>query len=68
MFESELILNGSIPQLIAMKLYAGGYKSKAEIVELLRRNPEIDIAQLRSACKRYRLHGLYEQTQEASLL
>lgn len=28
-----------LPHLVAMKLYAGGLKSKADIVELLRRNP-----------------------------
>lgn len=54
-----------IPQLIAMKLYAGGYKSKADIVELLRRNPEIDTAQLKTVCKRYRLRGLDELINEA---
>ena len=49
-----------IPQLIALKLYAGGYKSKADIVELLSRNPEVDLAGLRALCNRYRLAGLDE--------
>ncbi len=49
-----------IPQLIALKLYAGGYKSKADIVELLSRNPEIDLAQIRATCRRYRISGLEE--------
>ncbi len=47
-----------IPQLIATKLYAGGYKSKADIVELLLRNPDLDLAEVKAACKRYRLRGL----------
>ncbi len=47
-----------LPQLVALKLYAGGLKSKADIVELLRRNPDADIDTIRAVCKRYRLHGL----------
>ena len=49
-----------IPQLIALKLYAGGYKSKADIVELLARNPDLDLSETRAACNRYRLSGLEE--------
>ncbi len=54
-----------IPQLIALKLYAGGYKSKADIVELLLRNPELDLDEIRSVCRRYRLAGLDELIAEA---
>jgi hypothetical protein len=49
-----------LPQLVALKLYAGGLKSKADILELLRRNPDADIDSIRAACKRYRLRGLEE--------
>lgn len=49
-----------IPQLIALKLYAGGYKSKADIVELLARNPDLDLGEIRAVCNRYRLAGLDE--------
>ena len=31
-----------IPLLIALKLYAGGHKSKADIIELLVRNPDLE--------------------------
>ena len=55
-----------IPQLIALKLYAGGYKSKADIVELLTCNPDLDLDEVRSVCKRYRLAGLEELIAEAS--
>jgi len=55
-----------IPQLIALKLYAGGYKSKADIIELLSRNPEVDLAEIREVCHRYRLPGLDELISEAS--
>ncbi len=47
-----------IPQLVALKLYAGGWKSNADILELLRRNPETDLEILRKTCRGYRLHGL----------
>ncbi len=47
-----------LPHLIALKLYAGGHKSKADIVELLARNPDADIDEIRSLCERYRLPGL----------
>lgn len=41
--------------LIALKLYAGGDRSKKDIQELLKRNPDADLEQIRSLCKRYRL-------------
>jgi hypothetical protein len=47
-----------IPQLVALKLYAGGWKSHADIVELLRRNPEVSADLLRETCRKYRLRGL----------
>lgn len=46
-----------LPQLIAMKLYAGGWKSMSDIVELLRRNPEADLTEIGGICRKYRLHG-----------
>lgn len=47
-----------IAQLVALKLYAGGSGSKADIIELLRRNPEADLDAIRETCQRYRLRGL----------
>lgn len=47
-----------IAQLVALKLYAGGPRSKADIFELLRRNPEVDLDAVRATCRRYRLDGL----------
>jgi hypothetical protein len=47
-----------IPQLVALKLYAGGSQSKADIVELLRRNPDCDLEEIKQTCARYRLRGL----------
>ena len=54
-----------LPQLIALKLYAGGLKSKADIVELLRRNPDADLTAIRAVCRRYRLRGLEALIREA---
>ena len=56
-----------IPHLIALKLYAGGHKSKADIVELLVRNPDIDLDEVRALCRRYRLRGLEELIAEACI-
>ena len=47
-----------LPQLVALKLYAGGLKSKADILELLKRNPDTDLKEISDVCKRYRLQGL----------
>ena len=49
-----------IPQLIALKLYAGGHKSKADIIELLVRNPDLELDEVRSVCARYGLGGMEE--------
>ena len=46
-----------IAQLVALKLYAGGLKSLADIVELLLRNPEVDLQEIGATCRRYRLRG-----------
>lgn len=47
-----------IPQLIALKLYAGGHKAKADIIELLKRNPELERDHITQVMKRYRLRGM----------
>jgi hypothetical protein len=54
-----------LPHLIALKLYAGGYKSKADIVELLIRNPELHLDEVRAVCARYQLEGVDELITEA---
>lgn len=62
----SLLRLAPIPQLIALKLYAGGYKAKADIVELLACNPDLDLAAVRAVCARYNLSGLEELIAEAS--
>lgn len=56
-----------LPHLIALKLYAGGHKSQADIVELLERNPGLDLDAVRELCSKYRLRGLEELIEEADL-
>jgi hypothetical protein len=53
-----------IAQLVAMKLYAGGSGSKSDMIEMLRRNPEVDLEMIRETCRRYRLRGLDAVLQE----
>lgn len=54
-----------LPHLIALKLYAGGTKSKADILELLLRNPDLDLTSVQDLCRSYRLSGLDELIAEA---
>jgi|LakMenEpi03Aug12_release.lakeMendotaPanAssembly.Ray.scaffolds.fasta_scaffold207081_2 hypothetical protein len=55
-----------LPHLVALKLYAGGVKSRADIVELLARNPDADLAAIRNLCQGWRLRGLEPLIDEAA--
>lgn len=55
-----------LPHLVALKLYAGGMKSRADIVELLARNPDADLAAVRELCRSWRLRGLESLIDEAT--
>lgn len=44
-----------LPHLIVFKLYAGGRKSALDILELLDRNPELDLDEVRALCRHYRM-------------
>jgi hypothetical protein len=55
-----------LPHLVALKLYAGGTKSRADIVELLSRNPDADMAAIRALCQGLRLRGLDPLIEEAT--
>lgn len=54
-----------LPHLVALKLYAGGMKSRADIVEVLVRNPTADTAAIRDLCLQWRLGGLDPLIEEA---
>lgn len=45
----------SLPHLVVFKLYAGGQQSKLDVLELLSRNPQVDLNALRELCRRFRL-------------
>ena len=56
-----------LPHLIALKLYAGGTKSKADILELFARNPDLKLSVVKKVCSPYRLRGLNALIREAGL-
>jgi len=43
----------TLAHLIALKLYAGSRRDQADVVEVLRRNPEVDLASVREVCARH---------------
>lgn len=45
-----------LPHLIALKLYAGGARSRDDVRALLANNPDADLDEIREHCQRYRLH------------
>jgi hypothetical protein len=46
-----------LPHLVALKLYAGGYKSQLDVLALLERNPRIDREEIAGVCERFGLGG-----------
>lgn len=51
-----------LPHLVALKLYAGGLKSRVDVVELLRRNPGVDLRPVREVSERF---GFTKELEEA---
>jgi hypothetical protein len=45
----------TLPHLVALKLYAGGARSRNDVIELLERNQPVDLEKIRAVCAR---HGL----------
>jgi hypothetical protein len=62
--EDSLLKIIPLPQLVALKLYAGGFKSKADIVEVLSINPAADLDEIETLCGRYRVSGFAEIRRE----
>ncbi|MEW6338459.1 MAG: hypothetical protein ACOY3Y_14955 [Acidobacteriota bacterium] len=44
-----------LPHLVALKLYAGGYTSRLDVLALLERNPGLDVAETQQVCSRFGL-------------
>jgi hypothetical protein len=51
----------ALAHLIALKLYAGGLKSRVDVIELLRRNPAADLREIRAVCARHALAAELDQ-------
>lgn len=69
--EADLILREDsrlrilpLRHLVVLKLYAGGFKSKADILEVLSRNPDEDLDAIETLCNRYRIRGFQEIRRE----
>jgi hypothetical protein len=50
-----------LSDLVALKLYAGSRRDEADVVELLARNPEADLAEVRAVCNRYGFADLLDE-------
>ena len=44
-----------LPHLVALKLFAGGYKSRLDVLALLERNPDTDLHEVQQVCARFGL-------------
>lgn len=51
----------TLPHLVALKLYAGGAKSKLDVVELLARNRPLDLDAVRGVCRRFGLEAALDR-------
>lgn len=51
----------TLAHLVALKLYAGSRRDQADVVELLRRNPEHDLARIREVCAQYGLADVLDE-------
>lgn len=50
----------TLAYLVALKLDAGGPKDQADVIELLRQNPDADVEAIRATCKKYGLDKIDE--------
>jgi hypothetical protein len=50
-----------LPHLVALKLYAGGAKSKLDVIELLARNSEANREQIQALCARFGLENEWDE-------
>ncbi len=53
--EGAMLRVVTLQHLILFKLYAGGVKSKNDVLELMSRNPDLDLNELRASCRRFRM-------------
>jgi hypothetical protein len=55
-----------LPDLIALKLYAGRTRDKADVIDVLVRNPDTDLDSIRAVCGRYGFAETLEELITAS--
>jgi hypothetical protein len=55
----------TLEHLVALKLDAGGPKDQADVIELLRQNPDADVEAIRATCKKYGLDKIDELIEHA---
>ena len=55
----------TLPDLVAIKLDAGSRKDLADVVELLKRNPDADFEAIRAVCKEYGFDLIDDLIEEA---
>ncbi len=53
-----------LPHLVVLKLYAGGMKSMADILEVLSFNEDADLGAIDALCKHYRIRGFAKIREE----
>jgi hypothetical protein len=51
----------TLPYLIALKLYAGGYKSRLDVLELLTRNPDAQRGEIALVCADFGLENDWQE-------
>lgn len=55
----------TLPDLVALKLDAGGPKDHSDVIELIRQNPNADFEAIRARCKKYNLDKIDELIEHA---
>jgi hypothetical protein len=50
-----------LADLIALKLYAGSFRDKADVIDLLKYNPDADLEAIRTVCKRFGFDATLEE-------
>jgi hypothetical protein len=50
-----------LAELIALKLYGGSLRDKADVVDLLKHNPDADLEAIRTVCKRFGFDATLEE-------
>jgi hypothetical protein len=58
--EMPVLRYPTLAHLVGLKLDAGGRRDEADVIELLRQNPDADVEAIRATCKKYGLDKIDE--------